>query len=154
MAEHRIGGASSRARAVARKLAMQALYQWQLNPLLWQDLCLQFRGDAEMARADRDYFEELIRGVLEHASAIDTELALALDRPTQNLDPTEHAILLIGGFELMHRPDVPFRVVITEAVGLAKRFGATGGQKYVNAVLDKTARHVRSEEIGGPAAAV
>ncbi len=69
-----------------------------------------------------------------------------------NLDPIEHAILLIGGFELMHRPDVPFRVVITEAVGLAKRFGATDGQKYVNAVLDKTARHVRAQEIAGSAA--
>jgi N utilization substance protein B len=152
MAERRMPGASSRARAVARKLAMQALYQWQLNPLRWQDLCLQFRDDEDMARADREYFEELIRGVLEHAGAIDAELALSLDRLPASLDPIEHAILLIGGFELMHRPDVPFRVVITEAVGLAKRFGATDGQKYVNAVLDKTARHVRAQEIAGSAA--
>lgn len=154
MTERRMGGASSRARTVARKLAMQALYQWQLNPLVWQDLCLQFRDDEDMGRADLEYFHELVRGVLEHSSAIDAELALSLDRLPQSLDPIEHAILLIGGYELMHRPDVAFRVVITEAVGLAKRFGATGGQKYVNAVLDKTARHVRSQEIDGSAAAV
>ena len=154
MAGRRTPGAQSRARAVARKLAMQALYQWQLNAQPWQDLCAQHRHDEDMERADKDYFEELVRGVLEGAAELDQELAVNLDRKPGGLDPVEHAILLIGAYELARRPDVPFRVVITEGVGLAKRFGATDGHKYVNAVLDRLARRLRAVETGGPAAAV
>ncbi len=152
MAERRIPGAQSRARAVARKLAMQALYQWQMNAAPWQDLCIQFRADEDMERADQKYFEELVREVVQGAADFDRELATDLDRPAAGLDPLEHAILLIGAYELVHRPDVPFRVVITEGVGLAKRFGATDGHKYVNAVLDRLARRLRTAETGGTAA--
>jgi N utilization substance protein B len=151
MAGRRIPGANSRARAVARKLALQALYQWQLNAGLWQDLCAQYRDDEDMQRADRAYFEELVRGVLEGAEEFDRELAVDLDRAPAGLDPIEHAILLIGAYELARRPEVPFRVVITEGVGLAKRFGATDGHKYVNAVLDRLARRLRAAEVSGPA---
>jgi N utilization substance protein B len=154
MAERRTPGAQSRARAVARKLAMQALYQWQLNAQPWQDLCAQYRNDEDMERADSEYFQELVRGVLDGAAEFDRELAVDLDRRPGILDPVEHAILLIGAYELVHRPDVPFRVVITEGVGLAKRFGATDGHKYVNAVLDRLARRLRVAETGGPAATV
>ena len=136
----------SNQRSVARKLALQALYRWQLNECPWQDLIQEF-GDAEdMPRADREYFRELVEGVWRNREALDADLASWTDRGPSLLDPIEHAILLIGVFELRHRQDVPYRVAINEAVGLAKRFGATDGHKYVNAVLDRAARSVRPHE--------
>ncbi len=133
-------------RSVARKLALQALYRWQLNECPWQDLIQEF-GDAEdMPRADREYFRELVEGVWREREALDADLASWADRSPALLDPIEHAILMIGVYELRRRPDVPFRVAISEAVNLAKRFGATDGHKYVNAVLDRAARTARPDE--------
>jgi N utilization substance protein B len=133
-------------RSVARKLALQALYRWQLNDAPWQDLLLEF-GDAEdMPKADREYFRELIQGVWGERTALDTQLATLMDRAPELLDPVEHAVLLIGLFELKSRPDVPYRVSINEAVSLTKRFGGTDGHKFVNAVLDRAARELRSHE--------
>ena len=133
-------------RSVARKLALQALYRWQLNECPWQDLIQEF-GDAEdMPRADREYFRELVEGVWRSREALDQELGSWADRGPALLDPIEHAILLIGLYELRHRQDVPYRVAINEAVTLAKRFGATDGHKYVNAVLDRAARALRPNE--------
>ena len=133
-------------RSVARKLALQALYRWQLNECPWQDLIQEF-GDAEdMPRADQEYFRELVEGVWRAREALDAELASWADRGPSLLDPIEHAILLIGVYELRHRQDVPYRVAINEAVTLAKRFGATDGHKYVNAVLDRAARALRPNE--------
>ena len=133
-------------RSVARKLALQALYRWQLNECPWQDLIQEF-GDAEdMPRADREYFRELIEGVWREREALDAALSSWADRAPALLDPIEHAILLIGVFELRDRQDVPYRVAINEAVTLAKRFGATDGHKYVNAVLDRAARALRPDE--------
>jgi transcription antitermination protein NusB len=133
-------------RSVARKLALQALYRWQLNDCPWQDLIQEF-GDAEdMPRADREYFRELVEGVWRSREALDAQLSSWADRGPALLDPIEHAILLIGVYELRHRPDVPYRVAINEAVTLAKRFGATDGHKYVNAVLDRAARALRPNE--------
>lgn len=138
--------ALSNQRSVARKLAMQALYRWQLNEGPWQDLIQEF-GDAEdMPRADREYFRELVEGVWRARETLDAELATWADRVPALLDPTEHAILLIGVYELRHRQDVPYRVAISEAVSLAKRFGATDGHKYVNAVLDRAAHAIRPDE--------
>jgi len=137
---------ASGARTVARKLALQALYRWQLNACPWQDLVQEF-GDAEdMARADRDYFRALIEGVAGALDALDARLAALADRRPDLLDPIEHAILLIGVYELAARPEVPYRVAISEAVGLARRFGATDGHKFVNAVLDRAARELRPAE--------
>ena len=133
-------------RSVARKLALQALYRWQLNDSPWQDLIQEF-GDAEdMPKADRGYFRELVEGVWRSREALDAQLSAWMDRGPSLLDPIEHAILLIGVFELRDRPDVPYRVAINEAVNLAKRFGATDGHKYVNAVLDRAARILRPNE--------
>ncbi len=133
-------------RSVARKLALQALYRWQLNEAPWQDLVQEF-GDAEdMARADREYFREVVQGVWGSRESLDGQLAGWLDRKPELLDPIEHAVLLIGVYELTRRPDIPFRVCINEAVGLAKRFGATDGHKFVNAVLDRAARELRPNE--------
>ena len=136
----------SNQRSVARKLALQALYRWQLNECPWQDLIQEF-GDAEdMPRADREYFRELIEGVWRTREALDAQLSEWLDRAPVLLDPIEHAVLLIGVYELRDRQDVPYRVAINEAVTLAKRFGATDGHKYVNAVLDRAARALRPNE--------
>lgn len=136
----------SGARTVARKLALQALYRWQLNACAWQDLVQEFADDADMPRADSEYFRALLEGVCGEREALDDQLAPMLDRKPAELDPVEHALLLIGSYELQHRPDVPYRVVINEAVGLARRFGATDGHKFVNGVLDRAARLWRAQE--------
>jgi len=133
-------------RSVARKLALQALYRWQLNDCPWQDLIQEFRDAEDMPRADPEYFRELVEGVWRSREALDTQLSSWLDRTPALLDPIEHAVLLIGVFELRDRQDVPYRVAINEAVNLAKRFGATDGYKYVNAVLDRAARTLRPDE--------
>ncbi len=138
--------AASSARSVARKLALQALYRWQLNQGPWQDVIQEFAGSEDMGRADRDYFTEVVRGVCDSHADLDADLAAWMDRPPQQLDPIEHAVLLIGTHELKSRPEVPYRVVINEAVSLAKRFGATDGHKFVNAVLDRAARTLRQHE--------
>lgn len=134
------------ARSVARKLAMQALYQWQMNDCPWQDLVTEFAGAEDMERADQDYFRAIVAAVCATRAAFDSDLAGWMDREPQRLDPLEHALLLIGTYELKSRPEVPFRVVINESVGLAKRFGATDGHKFVNAVLDRAARALRPQE--------
>jgi len=134
------------ARSLARKLAMQALYRWQMNDAPWQDLIAEFASEEGMDRADGEYFRELVQGVCGARDALDESLKAWMDRKPSVLDPIEHAILLIGAFELRQRPEVPFRVVIDEGVGLARRFGATDGHKFVNAVLDRAARELRPNE--------
>ena len=137
---------SSGAKSLARKLAMQALYRWQMNDAPWQDLVSEFATEEGMDRADGEYFRELVQGVHGTRETLDAELATWMDRSPTLLDPIEHAVLLIGAFELKSRPEVPFRVVINEGVSLAKRFGATDGHKFVNAVLDRAARQLRPHE--------
>ena len=137
---------NSGARTVARKLALQALYRWQLNACEWQDLVQEFATDADMPRADAEYFEALIAAICRSHDELDAALAPLLDRKPAELDPIEHALLLIGSYELQHRLEVPFRVVINEAVNLARRFGATDGHKFVNGVLDRAARLWRIQE--------
>jgi transcription antitermination protein NusB len=136
----------SNQRSVARKLAMQALYRWQLNEGPWQDLVSEFREAEDMPRADGEYFRELVEGVWRAREQLDSDLASWTDRGPALLDPIEHAVLLIGVYELRNRQDVPYRVAISEAVSLAKRFGATDGHKFVNAVLDRAARALRPDE--------
>ena len=137
---------NSGARTVARKLALQALYRWQLNACEWQDLVQEFATDADMPRADAEYFEALIAAICRSHDELDAALAPLLDRKPAELDPVEHALLLIASYELQHRLEVPFRVVINEAVNLARRFGATDGHKFVNGVLDRAARLWRIQE--------
>ena len=146
MAEPLSARGFSRQRSVARKLALQALYRWQINECPWQDLVQEFSSAEDMPRADAEYFRELLEAISLSRPALDEQLGSWMDRPPAQLDPIEHAILLIGLYELRHRLDVPYRVVINEAVTLAKRFGATDGHKYVNAVLDRAARALRPEE--------
>jgi N utilization substance protein B len=133
-------------RALARKLALQALYRWQLNPCEWQDLVRDYEAAVEAPRADREFFIALVQSITRDIEALDTQLSGWCDRPAAQLDPVEHAVLLIGVQELRAHPEVPFRVVISEAVGLASRFGATDGHKFVNAVMDRAARQLRPDE--------
>jgi transcription antitermination protein NusB len=134
------------ARALARRLAVQALYRWQINTGSWQELVQEFAGDPDMARAEQPYFAALVRGVLDETSALESALQPCLDRPAAHLDPVERAVLLVATHELTHQPAVPYRVVINEAVSLTRRFGATDGHKYVNGVLDRLARSLRPDE--------
>ncbi len=134
------------ARQLARKLALQALYSWLVNPRPWQDLAGEFELAEEAPRADRDFYVALVREVCEQGAELDAQLSGWTNRPAAELDPVEHAALLLGLVELRARPEVPFRVVISEAVALTKRFGATDGHKFVNAVMDKAARALRPHE--------
>lgn len=137
---------SSAGRAVARKLALQALYSWQINPVPWQDLLQQFGSGEEAERVDRDYLRSLLEAICTDEGGLDARLTQWAQLPGRPLDPIEKAALLIGVHELAARPDVPFRVAISEAVSLARRFGATDGHKFVNAVLDRAARSLRPDE--------
>jgi len=136
----------TRARSIARKLAMQALYQWQLTDHAAADISRQFIESEEFKGADREYFEELVKGCIKDEAPINAAIGPFIDRPLEQLDPVETALLMIGMFELRSRLDVPYRVVINEAVDLAKRFGATDAHKYVNAVLDRAAKELRAAE--------
>jgi N utilization substance protein B len=136
----------TRARSIARKLAMQALYQWQLTQQSAAEIKQQFLESEESAGVDREHFEELLGKTIAQHDQLEAALAPFLDRPLDQLDPVETAILLIGMYELRERLDIPYRVVINEAVDLCKRFGATEAHKYVNAVLDRAARELRTAE--------
>lgn len=136
----------TRARSLARKLAMQALYQWQLTGQSAADINLQFLASEDIEGADREYFTELLKGAAGQSEQINKAITPFVDRPLDQLDPVETAILMIGMYELINRIDVPYRVVINEGVDLTKRFGATDAHKYVNAVLDRAAREIRAQE--------
>jgi N utilization substance protein B len=133
----------------ARQRAMQALYQWQLTGQSAPDICRQFAADDAHARVDQALFSELVRSVTDENPALDEEIGALSDRAVEQLDPVEHAILLIGVYELKHRLEVPYRVVINEAVELARMYGAEDGHKFVNALLDRAARRLRPVETGG-----
>ncbi len=135
------------ARRKARRLALQALYQWQVSGHVPADIMAQFLQDQDVAKADINYFEELLKNIVAQQQQLDDSLQPFLTRPVSELDPIELSLLRIGLYELIHRLDVPYRVVINEAVELAKTFGATEGHKYVNAVLDKAAQTIRKIEL-------
>lgn len=139
---------ANRARSVARRLAMQALYQWQVGGQPWQDVHQQFAADPDFSKADAAYFRQALMEVATGREAFDRELGAFGDIPTAQLDPVERAVLWVGLWELMHCPEVPFRVVLNEAVELARRFGATDGHKFVNAVLDRASKVHRAPERG------
>lgn len=141
------GKPKASARRKARSLALQALYGWHVADLPLSDIEAQYRTDNDFAKVDGAYFHELLTGVGKHLTELDESLATVLDRPVKELDPIELATLRIGVYELMHRIDVPYKVVINEGIELAKTFGATDGHKYVNGILDKLAPRLRSAEV-------
>jgi len=127
------------------------LYEWQITGQDPGQIAAQFLADEDLRKADPDYFQELVREVPARVTEIDAALEPFLDRPLAQVDPVERAILRIGGYELTQHPDLAYRIVINEAVELAKVFGAEQGHRYVNGVLDKLARAVRSVEFAGSA---
>jgi transcription antitermination protein NusB len=141
-----------RARSLSRRLALQALYQLQVNPRPWQDIYNQYAGDEEAERVDAQYFRELFEAIAANRDSLDEVMKPFSEIAPHELDPIEHAVLWLGLHELEAQPELPYRVAISEAVELTKRFGATDGHKFVNAVLDKAARQLRPQEYGQPAA--
>jgi len=144
--------ASMSRRGLSRRLTVQALYQWLVNETPPEAMMRQFREQPEgLGRADGDFFDELLVGAVRSAPELTVSLAPHLDRPLAQLDPVEHAVLLLGAYELQAHPEVPWKVVVNEAVNLAKMFGAEEGYKFVNGVLDRLARDLRANEIGSGA---
>jgi len=152
------------ARHRAREFALQGVYAWLLrhsddpsnsnpaNDAYSTDIAAHLKNDPDLGGADFDgadaaWFDTLLTGVLRDAADLRTRFSPYLDRPVSKLSPVEHAVLLIGSYELIHHLEVPWRVVINEAVELAKVFGGTDGHKFVNGVLDKLAAEVRATEV-------
>jgi N utilization substance protein B len=136
----------SRARSLARERAMQALYQWQMTGQDLTDIEQQFLAEQDMKDVDKKYFKELLHGVPKLLEEFDTLSLELLSRPIDQVDPVERAILRIGLYELKQRLDIPYRVVINEAVELAKNYGAEQSHKFVNGTLDKAAKGLRTLE--------
>lgn len=137
----------SQSKTNARKAAVQALYQWQMTGYDLSEIERQFCEDDRLKHTQKSYFTELFHGVPEHLADIDQILTEFLDRPADMIGPVEKAILRIGVYELLHRLDMPYRVVLNESINLAKDFGADGSHKYINGILDKVAQKKRAGEI-------
>ncbi len=137
---------ANQARAKARRLALQALYQWDLSGTDLKLIEQQFRESEEFPGVDDEYFQELLHQVPARLDVVEAGLADAMQIPWAELDPVERAVLRLASYELQARPDIPYRVVINEAVNLAKKFGAEQAHKFVNGVLDQAARHLRPHE--------
>jgi N utilization substance protein B len=134
-------------RRKARHFGLQALYQWTLSGADLADIEAEFRVDNDFRHTDGDYFSAVLTGVTSDVDALEALFAPALDRALDDLDPIERNLLRLGTFELRDRIDVPYKVVINEAVSLAKKFGATESHRYINGVLDKVARDLRTIEL-------
>ena len=143
----------SQARTNARKAAVQALYQWQMTGQSLVEIERQFVEEERLKDVQKSYFTELFHGVPKNLSDIDEALNEFVDRPVDMVDPVERAILRIGAYELLHRLDMPYRVILNESINLAKYFGADGSHKYVNGILDKIAQKTRAVEIKAKAQA-
>lgn len=132
----------------ARKLAMQALYQWQISQTSLSEIERQFLDRNETSQFDQSYFHELLHQIPKQLSTVDQAYEGYLDRAIDSLDPVERAILRLSTYEMIERLEVPYRVVINEAVELSKSFGATGSHRYINGILDQVARVYRQAEMG------
>lgn len=133
-------------RQKARRMVLQALYQWELANASAADIQAEFRA-YYLGKIDWKYFHEVFPAIVEKAPELDAAVTPLLDRAIGSLDPVELSLLRFGMFELLHRIDVPYKVVINEGVELARVFGATDGHKYINGILDKAARSIRILEI-------
>jgi transcription antitermination protein NusB len=142
----RTDGIDLAARSRARRRATQAVYAWQVGGNPMSGVIDEFRHEQDMEIADLAYFEDLLHGVEKHCAELDAGLMPFLDREMSQVDPLERAVLRLAAYELRYRLDVPYRVVLNEAIEVAKRFGAEHGHTYVNGVLDKAAREWRSSE--------
>jgi len=137
---------SAHERSRARRFAMQALYQWDLSGTDLPLIRRQFLEAEDFSRADQKYFIELLSELPKQVDVIDDNISAYIDRPFVQLDPVERAVMRLALYELLYRPDIPYRVTINEAVQLTKKFGAEQGHAYVNGVLDKAAHKLRAAE--------
>ncbi len=135
------------ARHKARRFALQALYQWQIANHSTEEIAAQFAQERLMPKADKAYFQELITEIPAKQADLDSQFEPFLDRSLTDLDPIELAILRIATYEMIARLEIPYRVVINEAVELAKEFGAEEGYKYINGIIDHLAKKLRHVEI-------
>ena len=135
-------------RRLSRELALQGIYQWRQAQGDVRDIIAQLHETKIFIRADKVYFEDLLNGALQHALELQTHIQPCLDRQLTELSPVEYSILLLGTYELVHHPEIPYRAIINEAIELAKSYGGTDGHRYVNGVLDKLAATLRTTEIG------
>jgi N utilization substance protein B len=145
MADRKSKGAGARTRA--RELMVQALYQKQIAAHSTSELVSQFHEQVAYERVDKTFFDEQFPAISNSQDELETKIDALIDRPLEQLDPVELAILLIGVYELESRIDIPYRVVINECINLAKRFGSIEGHKYINACLDLAAKSLRETEI-------
>ena len=134
------------ARRISRELAVQTLYAWLINPREAMEIKRDARLDERFPKADAALYDRIVDGVLSHSEGLRQSLAPLLDRKVESLSPVEHAILLMGALEMSAHVETPYRVIINEAVELAKTFGGTDGHKYINGVLDRLAAEVRPDE--------
>ena len=146
MNRHRNDGIDPVARSRSRRRALQAIYAWQLSATSEGALIAEFAHEQAHEVADLEYFEDLVRGVLRHVAELDAALAGFIDRTVNEVDPIDRAALSSAAHELSHRPDVPDRVVIDEAIDSTKRFGSEHRHTYVIGVLDKAAVVLRCTE--------
>ncbi len=130
----------------ARELALQGIYQWRVSGTAASDIEAHLQGEKNLGRYDKPMYSKLLRGVLSQTDDLQVLLTPYLDRALDELSTVEYSVLLLAAFELSQQPDVPYKVVINEAVELAKTFGGTDGHKYVNGVLDKLVPKVRAVE--------
>jgi len=135
------------ARRKARHYAMQALYQWEMAGASLNNIEAEFLVDNDMTHVDVEYFRDILRGVPKSLDELDEMLTPCLSRDIKEVTPVEKAILRLAAYELAHRIDVPYRVVINESVELSKKFGATESHKFINGALDQLAQQVRVVEI-------
>lgn len=136
-------------RRKARKLALQALYSWHVAGAPISQIEAEFLTDNDMSNVDREYFSEVLRGVPKSKSILDGHIEKYIDRALKDLTPVELAILRMGTYELIHRIDVPYKVIINEGVELSKAFGANEAHRFVNGILDKLAQELRITEVKG-----
>lgn len=131
----------------ARTLALQALYQWLMTNHELYEIETQFRLNNNMEKVDGEYFCKLLYGIPKELDSIETSLAPYLDRELKELNPVELSALRLGAYELLYCPELPYKIALDEAVGLAKKFGSQDGHRYVNGVLNNLARKVRAYEV-------
>lgn len=145
----RANRSASAARHRARELLLQALYQWQLTAGDPGEILVQFVDTRDMGKADVEYFRELMRAIPAGIESLDRDIEPLLQRGLGLVDPVERGILRMACYELRERPEVPARVVIDEAVELAKRYGASEGHRFINGVVDRLAHNIRAAEFRG-----
>lgn len=136
------------ARRKARELALQGLFEWLLAGSESGAIEAFLHERYPTIKLDRELFDSLLHGCIREAAVLDEQLQPVLDRPSRELSPVEHALLLLGAYEMRFLPEVPYKVIINEAVDLAKQYGGTDGFKYVNGVLDRLALSLRPDEVG------